>query len=122
MIFVPTISSFILLANAIFDLLCSFSILANLGPLSTIHTSLWLESFDSTNGAATHLMAFLIFAWGTMRFWGAFGICRSAAFFSYLLEGIVFGSETLVFHRMHFAQGLAVTAASFYLGIYVFLY
>ena len=122
MLFVPSVSTLILLANAVFDLVCSFSILANIAPLSTVHTSLWRDQIDSGNGAAAHLMAFLIFAWGTMRLWGAFDACRLAACFSYLLEGLFFASETVVFQRMHFEKGLSVSVASLFLGIYVLLY
>jgi hypothetical protein len=123
MIFVPTVSTIILLANGIFDLSCACSIFADIPPLNTIHTSLWYDPIDSTNSAATHLMAFLIFFWGTLRIWGAFDIvCRTACSFSYLIEGMVFASETVIFQRMHFAQGLAVSIASLFLGIYVFLY
>ena len=122
MLFVPSVSTIILLANAIFDFACSFSILADLPPLNTVHTSLWLDELDANNNAARHLMAFLIMAWGSMRLWGAFDVCRIAACFSYLLEALVFGSQTVVFQRMHYSQGLAVCVASIFLGIYVLLY
>ena len=106
--------AYILAVNACWDFACAFSILTNLSPLSTVHTNLWKNSADRDSQATSHLMAYLIFFWGSLRLAGAaWGMIEIAVFF-YVLEGVVFACETMLFGTFHYEQGMAVSFVSFW--------
>ena len=107
----------LLIVNGVWDVCCALCILCKLPPLRYVHISLWKDEEDSTNSAASHLMAYLISVWGGMRLAAGYGLCLECAWVSYLIEAVVFASETLVFGRMHAGQGTAVALSSLFLGL-----
>lgn len=107
----------VLIVNGIWDVCCVLCILFKLPILQFVHVSLWKNEEDSSNAAASHLMAYLISVWGGMRLAAGYRWCLECAWVSYLLEAAVFASETLVFERMHAGQGTAVAASSLFLGL-----
>ena len=62
-------------------------------------------------------MAYLILTWGCMRLASASGAGLEWACVSYLIEGIVFVSEAMVFGRMRTVAGVAVALVSFFLAL-----
>ena len=73
--------AYILAVNACWDFACAISILANISPLSTVHTNLWKDSADRDSQATSHLMTYLILSWGSMRLAGAaWGMTELAVF------------------------------------------
>ena len=58
-------------------------------------------------------MGYLIFVWGGMRLASAAGAGVEWALVSFLIEGVIFGTETLVFGTMHTADGTAVAFVCF---------
>ena len=86
-------------------------------PLNTVHTSLWKEGEGGDTPAASHLMAYLILYWGCMRLASASGAPIEWAVVSFLVEGVVFACEGLIFGKVHAAQGMAVAFVSFGLAL-----
>lgn len=105
----------LLLVNGVYDILCGICTLFNIPPLNILHTSCWKDEEDNSNKAASHLMAYLIFVWGAMRLASAAGAGIVWACASFLIEGVVFATETLVFGTMHTAEGMGIAFASFVL-------
>lgn len=114
---IALLATILLYANSVWDLCCAASILLNIPPLNSIHTSLWKEEGErnNRNPTADRLMAYLILVWGGMRFAGAAGKTEWACV-SFLIEGAVFASEVLLFGTMHAGQGMAVSLSSFALA------
>lgn len=111
--------SMILAVNGLCDMVFSCCIFLQIPPFSLIHMSFWKDPNDRENPAARHLMGFLILMWGSMRLASSAGIGLECACASYLLEGIVFGLESLAFGRMHAGQGTAVALVSFALALWL---
>jgi hypothetical protein len=99
---------YMLMANGVYDIVCGACILFNLPPLNDIHSSCWKNEEDAFNPTARRLMGYLIFAWGGMRLASAAGAGLEWACASFLIEGAIFASETLVFRTMRTAEGMAV--------------
>lgn len=102
-----------LIANGVYDILCGICTLFNLPPLNILHTSCWKNEEDFQNEAACRLMGYLIFVWGGMRLASAAGAGIEWACVSFLIEGAIFATETLVFGTMHTGEGTAVAFACF---------
>ena len=106
-----------LLANGAWDLLCAGGIFLDIPYVGAVHMAYWTNTEDSNNLAARHLMAHLVLTWGCMRLASFAGMGPEWAFFSYLIEGFVFGTEAVLFRLMHVAQALAVALLSCALAI-----
>ena len=110
--------AYILAVNACWDFACAFSILTKLSPLSTVHTNLWKDSEDRDSEVTSHLMAYLIFCWGSMRLAGAAWGMTELAVFSYVIEGALFACETMFFGTLHYEPGMTVSFVSFWCAFY----
>ncbi len=110
----------LLVVDGVSNLCCAFSLLFHVSPLQAVCTSLWKVDDECSNDTASHFMAYLILVWGAMRLLAGLGWGLEWACVSYLIEVNVFACETLLFERMHFAQGMGVSVSSFLLALCIY--
>ena len=83
--------------------------------LANAHLGLWIREEDSTNGAASALMAALLAQWSVIRMHGAYAgptseaACSDASL-SYAIEATLV-TAAVVFLRMHALSGWFVVTA-----------
>jgi hypothetical protein len=119
-----SLSTILLLANALWDLLSAAAILirTHLLPnhclyLADAHLALWADEADRQNLAASATMAFLLLQWAIVRLRGAAAgpvsdaACVDAAA-SYVVEAAMVAFEVAA-GRMHALGGWAVVVLSF---------
>ena len=113
-----TISTAILLLNAIWDIVSALSIFLYISEqqcsfLANAHLLLWVE--EQTNKTAAFLMAFLLVQWALLRLHGALSgptsvaACTDASM-SYVVEGMLILIQTLL-GNVHFVSGWFVVLA-----------
>lgn len=108
------LASYVLLINAIWDLITGLGILIYVGTgalkfLADLHLGLWKSEEDRNSDAASVLFACLILQWSWMRMITAvdpFDHWQDAVF-SYWLEGALIGFATFA-GKMHTASGSVV--------------
>lgn len=115
-----TPSTLTLLINSIWDLLSCASICARLCAgqcvwISDAHLALWIDEADSSNRAASAIMAALLAQWAVIRLHGSLAgpmseaACSDASF-SYLIEAALVAVQVMAGH-MHPCSGWLVVAA-----------
>lgn len=106
---------YLLVVDGVYSTLCGVCTLLNIPPLNIEHITYWKNEEDNNNKAASRFMGYLFCVLGAMCLASAAGAGIVWACASFLIEGVVFATETLVFETMHTAEGMGVVFASFVL-------